>query len=307
MAVGDARATVSERIVIDDESLFGLLTVLPTLLVIAGALVVPGLYALVASLHEIPAFDPEWTFVGLNNYATILGDPAFYNALTNGVIFTAGSIAVQLVVGIVVALLVNELKNKLVTAVTISLYVIPTAVVAVVFERMLTQRVGVYHNLLTDVGLISEAVSIWADSTLAMLGVILVGSYKFAMFVTIMVLARLQSIPTHYYEAATMSGATTLDKFVDITLPQLRGVIALVVLLRAIWMFNNFDIIWILTQGGPSAATATLPIFAFSLTFSDLQYGLGTTAAMVMFGLLAVGGIAYLTLFNPEQDVEGAH
>jgi multiple sugar transport system permease protein len=307
MAVRDARTTVRERIVIDDEALFGLLTVLPTLLVIAGALVVPGAYALVASLHEIPAFDPEWTFVGINNYATILGDPAFYTALTNGAIFTVGSIAVQLVVGIVVALLVNELKNKVVTAVTISLYVIPTAVVAVVFERMLTQRVGVYHNLLTDLGVIGEAVSIWADSTLAMLGVILVGSYKFAMFVTIMILARLQSIPTHYYEAATMSGATTLDKFVDITLPQLRGVIALVVLLRAIWMFNNFDIIWILTQGGPSSSTETLPIFAFSLTFSDLQYGLGTTVAMVMFALLAVGGIAYLTLFNPEQDVEGAN
>lgn len=306
MVASGVRATVRERIAIDNEALFGLLAVFPTLLVIAGALVFPGGYALVASFHEIPAFDPVWTFVGTNNYITILGAPEFYNALRNGVVFTVGSIAVQLVLGIIVALLVNELKNKLVTAVTISLYVIPTAVVAVVFEQMLTQRVGVYHNLLTDLGLIG-GVSIWADSSLAMLGVIGVGSYKFAMFVTIMILARLQSIPTHYYEAATMSGATTLDKFVDITLPQLRGVIALVVLLRAIWMFNNFDIIWILTQGGPSATTETLPIYAFKLTFSDLQYGMGTTVAMVMFGMLAIGGIAYLSLFNPEQDVEGEH
>lgn len=306
MAARGVRATVRDRVTIDNEALFGLLAVLPTLLVIVGALVVPGGYALIASFHEIPAFDPEWTFVGIENYATILGEPGFYNALTNGAVFTIGSISVQLVLGIVVALLVNELKNKLVTAVTISLYVIPTAVVAVVFERMLAQRVGVYHNLLTDIGLIG-AVSIWADSSLAMLGVIMVGSYKFAMFVTIMILARLQSIPTHYYEAATMSGATTLDKFVDITLPQLRGVIALVVLLRAIWMFNNFDIIWILTQGGPSSTTETLPIYAFTLTFSDLQYGLGSTVAIVMFGLLAIGGVAYLTLFNPEQDVEGEH
>jgi len=304
MAARDIRTGVRNRIGIDDESLFGLITVLPTIIVILGALVVPGAYALAASLHEIHAFDPEWTMVGINNYRTILNEAEFYNALTNGIVFTIGSIAVQLCLGIVVALLVNDLKNRLVTAVTIALYIIPTAVVSVVFNRMLTQRVGVYHNLLTDLGLIGVDVSIWADSTLAMLGVIFVGSYKFAMFVTIMVLARLQSIPTYYYEAATMSGATKLDKFVDITLPQLRGVIALVVLLRAIWMFNNFDIIWILTQGGPSASTETLPIYAFKLTFSDLQYGLGTTVAMIMFFVLAIGGIAYLTLFNPEQDVE---
>jgi multiple sugar transport system permease protein len=72
-------------------------------------------------------------------------------------------------------------------------------------------------------------------------------------------------------------------------------------------MFNNFDIIWILTQGGPSGSTETLPIYAFKITFSELQYGMGSTIAMVMFILLAVGGVAYLGLFNPEQDVEAAN
>lgn len=307
MSVRESVPYTAVRERIDTESLLGFLTVSPTLAVILAAVIIPGAYALVASFHEIYAFDPVWKPAGISNYITVLNSPDFFNAFGNGIVFTVGSIAVQLVLGIAVALLVHDFKNRVVTAVTISLYVIPSAVVAVVFERMLTQRVGVLHNILEATGLIAGSTSIWAESGLAMAGVILVGSYKFAIFVTIMILARLQSIPTYYYEAATMAGATKLDKFVDITLPQLKGVIALVVLLRAIWMFNNFDIIWILTQGGPSGSTETLPIYAFKITFSELQYGMGSTIAMVMFILLAIGGVAYLGLFNPEQDVEAAN
>lgn len=286
------------------EYALGLLTVLPTLGVIIAAVIIPGGYALLASFHSIPAFDPDWTFVGLKNYIDVLGSAGFQNSLMIGVTYTVGSTVVQLLLGIAVALLVHTFRNKIVTAVTISLYIIPTAVVALIFDHMMTQRTGIIHTLLQSGGLIDSATSFWADSTLAMLSVILIGSYKFAMFVTIMVLARLQSIPSYYYEAATMSGATKLDKFIDITLPQLKGVIALVVLLRAIWMFNNFDVIWILTQGGPSGATETLPIYAFKTTFQNLQYGMGSAIAMLMFILLVIGGVAYLVIFNPEEDVE---
>ncbi|WP_161569956.1 carbohydrate ABC transporter permease [Salinigranum halophilum] len=307
MSVRESIPYTAVRERIDTESLLGFITISPTLAVILAAVIIPGAYALAASFHQIDAFDPVWQPTGIGNYLAVFSSPGFYNAFGNGVVFTVGSIVVQLFLGIAVALLVHDFKNRVVTAVTISLYVIPSAVVAVVFERMLTQRVGVLHNVLEATGLIAGSTSIWAESELAMLGVILVGSYKFAIFVTIMILARLQSIPTYYYEAATMAGATKLDKFVDITLPQLKGVIALVVLLRAIWMFNNFDIIWILTQGGPSGSTETLPIYAFKITFSELQYGMGSTIAMVMFLILAIGGVAYLGLFNPEQDVEGSY
>lgn len=281
----------------------GLSTISPTILIFFGVAVVPALYALYASFHQIHALNPVWTWTGLENYWSVLASPEFLNALGNGVVYLVGSVVVQLGIGVGVALLLNEVNNRLVSSASLALYVIPTIVVVFLFRWMLNERYGLLTNYALDAGVISSTINVWAHSTLAMAGVILIGSYKFSIFITIMVLARLQSIPSTHYEAATMAGATTLQKFAYITWPQIRGVVALVVLLRGLLMFNKFDVIWMTTQGGPSGSTTTLPIWAYQVMFEEYAYGIASAIAIVMFLTLAVGGVVYFTVFKPEQDI----
>lgn len=298
------RLSMMRDIVLQERSI-GILTTLPALTIFLLLGVTPALFAVWAGFHSIPAFNPVWEWVGLQNYETILADEAFSNALKNGIVFTLGSIAVQLILGVGVALLVNEFDSRLFTAITLSLYIIPTIIVVFVFDWLVNPRFGIIQNLLITTGLLNKSVQIWSDGTAAMTVIILAGSYKFSIFITLMVLAKLKSIPTMYYEAATISGANTFQKFVDITWPQIRGVVALVVLLRGIFMFNKFDLIWLFSAGGPGDSTTTLPIYAYKITFNNLTYGRGSAVAVLMFLILSGGGIIYLTKFRPEQDVRG--
>jgi multiple sugar transport system permease protein len=124
------------------------------------------------------------------------------------------------------------------------------------------------------------------------------------VFITIFALAQLRAIPERFYEAAKVCGANRMQMFRDITLPRIQGVILVAVLLRSIFMFNKFDIIFILTQGGPGVATTTLPILAYETAFVNSNYGLANALAVVMFVFLAIGAILYFVAFNPSEEVE---
>jgi len=289
---------------LDREAIIGISTISPTILIFLGVVLVPTLYSVYASLHQIHALNPVWEWAQLGNYETILANGEFYEALGNGVVYTIGSVVVQIVIGVGVALLLNKVKSRLVTSASLALYVIPTIVIVFLFRWMLDERYGLLINYAIDLGVISSNINVWAAPTLAMAGVILVGSYKFSIFITIMVLARLQSIPSSHYEAATMGGATTLQRFSYITWPQIRSVVALVVLLRGLFMFNKFDVIWMTTQGGPNGTTLTLPIWAYQVMFEEYAYGTASAIAVLMFLTLAVGGVIYFGVFKPEQDIK---
>lgn len=288
------------------DRVLGYLSISPTLAILLVVVVIPVAFATWASLHDIHALDPNWTFLGIENYWLILEAPAFYTAIRNGLVYTVGSVAVQVVVGVGVALMLNSVRSRILTAFTLSLYLIPSAVITLAAREMFSEQTGIIYKIIRDLGLISSGFNFWADGTITMGLVILIGSYKFAVFVTLMVLARLQSIPKSYYEAAQINGATTIQMFRDVTWPAIRGVVAIVVLLRGIWMFNNFDVIWILTKGGPGEATMTLPIYAYRTMFENYAYGLASGIAVVMFLILVVGGILYFTLFSPEEEVATA-
>jgi multiple sugar transport system permease protein len=122
--------------------------------------------------------------------------------------------------------------------------------------------------------------------------------------VIILVLAKLQSIPDTFYEAAKASGASTYQAFRDITLPNLKSVIFIVLLLRAVWTFNKFDIVWLLTGGGPGTATTIAPVYAYELGFQRGSLGRAAAASVVLFGILSVVAIIYFLLLAPEEEVE---
>lgn len=281
------------------------LTVLPTMLLFAFINLIPIGWAIYAGFHKIPLLSPNWEWVGLQNYQAILSDPAFWQVLERSIIFAGGSVAVQLTVGTGLALLLNRSFKfeYVVRALVLLPYTIPTAVIGFMALWMMNSQWGIINQILVQLGLISNAIPWYANPDLAMPAVILTNSWKFSIFVTIMVLARLQSIPDGYYEAAELAGANVYQQFRDITLPNLKGVIFIVLLLRGVWMFNKFDIIWVLTNGGPGKKTETASIYAFRTALFQNHLGKAAAISTILFIMLVVTAALYFYVLEPEKEV----
>lgn len=281
------------------------LTIVPATLLFLFVNVIPIGWAVAGSFFEIPAFSPIWTWTGLGNYVDILQNPEFWHTLERSVVFAGGSVALQLVLGTAIALLINRSfrGSTLVRAIMMLPYLIPTAILGFIALWMGNSQFGIINQVLIDLGLMTEKFPWFGTTQTAMLATILTSSWKFTMFVTIMVLARLQSIPDGLYEAAEVMGATPFERFRDITLPNLKGVIFIVVLLRGVWMFNKFDIIWVLTAGGPRGSTTTAPIYAYKVAFNQLRLGSAAAISTLLFVMLVGAAYLYFRVLEPEQAV----
>ncbi|QLG29910.1 sugar ABC transporter permease (plasmid) [Halorarum halophilum] len=291
--------------ILSKERNLALLTILPALILFTLINVLPILWAVSGSFFAISAFSPDWTFIGIANYVDILTDPEFYVVLWRSVVFAGGSVALQLSYGIALAFLLNRTFRfeKVVRAVAMLPYLIPTAVLGFISLWMANSQFGIINQVLVSLGLVDKFIPFYGSPDYAMLAVIVTDSWKLSIFVTIMVLARLQSIPDGFYEAAEVMGATPYEKFRDITLPNLKGVIFIVLLLRSVWMFNKFDIIYILTQGGPLNKTTTVPIWAYETAFTSLKLGKAAAISTLLFVMLIVAAMIYFYAFEPSKEV----
>jgi multiple sugar transport system permease protein len=204
------------------------------------------------------------------------------------------------------ALLLNRAfrGSNLVRSLFVLPYLLPSIVVALVFQWLLSQEYGVLNQLLLQSGLVRLPVNFFGGLATAMWSVIAVSSWQYGSFAVLLILARLQAINPKLYEAARVSGAGPLRCFRDVTLPNLRTTLVVIGLLRGIWMFNKFDTIWLVTHGGPLRATETLPIYAYRLAFEDFDFGAAAAACTVMFLVLLGGAVVYFRLFDPTREVE---
>ncbi|WP_075938281.1 ABC transporter permease subunit [Halosegnis longus] len=285
----------------------GFLSILPVILLYLVISIIPVGYAVYTSLHEVSLAAQTWPFVGLQNYVEVFQIDRFWESLIRGVVFMVGSTILQLIVGLWMAMTLNRINRaqRLITAVVFTSYLIPTIVVTLLATFMLSPSFGVIQEIGANwLGLWSPNDAPLGQRSLAMPLLILIGTWKFSVFITIFTLAQLRSIPSRFYEAARVCGANKWEMFRDVTLPRIQGVILVAVLLRSIFMFNKFDLIWTLTQGGPGSATTTLPVLAYIEGFQNFNLGLANALAVVMFVFLAIGGIAYFKAFNPSSEVE---
>jgi len=242
---------------------------------------------------------PEW--VGFANYAYVLQMPEFWSALGRGVVFAGFSIALQLGFGLGIAILLDQKVPgaALVRGISVLPYLLPTVVVALTFRWMLDGSTGIVTHLSNAMGYGHVA---WADHPVAaMATVILMSVWVWTPFVTLACLAGLQAIPEEVYEAARIDGAGAWKRFLHVTLPQLRSVILVVLLLRTIWMFNKFDIIWLMTRGGPQGATEHLPVLSYRLAFELYDVGKGAAVSTISFLILSVLIVFYFKFFPLDQ------
>lgn len=274
----------------------GMMLIAPTVLVFCAVIVYPLVSAIYLSLFDIytPTLQGEW--VGLANYRELLGKGEFWVSLRNNLVWTVGTLSLQILFGVGMALVLHQNMwfRSLARSLILFPYFVSTVVAVLVWRWLFNDLYGILNHLMMTAGLIDMPVDYLGSMPNAMISVILVGAWKYFPFVVIAVLARLQTIPDALYEAARIDGAGPVARFFDITLPQLREVLVVIVMLRAIWDFKEFDLIYLLTGGGPVISTQTLPLLVYKEAFSLNQMGMAAAYAVTMMAVMLVFMIVYI-------------
>ena len=286
-------------------ALVGWLLLAPSLLLIGGLILYPILYNLWLSLFDKHAFMPGQTFVGLRHYRYFATDPEFWSSFYYGVVYAALTMALQLVLGVAAALLLNEAFHgrNVLRGVVLFPYLIPTIVAVILWKWLLNDGYGLVNHLLSVFGLIRTPVA-WLGKDYIMCSLVITSVWQFFPFVVVTYLARLQTIAPELYEAARVDGATAWRRFFYITLPQTRNVLFVIILLRSIWMFTKFDTVWLMAgDSAVSRYVRTLPVYAYARSFTYLQAGMGATLAVLMFGMLLAATGLYFRLFRDEEAI----
>jgi ABC-type sugar transport system permease subunit len=268
-------------------------------------MVYPVVEAVRLSFFEHNPLRPEASeFIGLDNFRTIFEDALFWKSFQQAAIWTFCSIALQTVIGVSLALLLHlPLRGiSIFRGLLLFPYIVPTVVIALILQWMLNAEIGVVNWSLKSAGLIDENIYWLATPGMAMLSTIFLNVWKYTPFVTICVLARLQTIPLELYDAAKVDGAGAFRRFLDVTLPQLAEVLTVVVIFRTIWTFNKFEEIYLLTKGGPGTSTFNLAIYSFEQSVANLRMGVGAATGVVMMFLLFAGSLIYMRVFKFDEE-----
>jgi multiple sugar transport system permease protein len=263
--------------------------VAPMVVIMVGLIVWPFISAIYTSFttRSIRRVD---TFVGLDNYVRLWSDPAFWDTVANTFNFTIASVSIKLLVGLVIALLLNSnlpWRNVL-TGLMLLPWIVPEVVTAMAWRSIYDPIFGGLNPILQGLGLIDRRVAWLAEPQLAMPSVIAVNVWKGIPFFTMLLLAGLKAIDKEQYEAAEVDGASGIDKFRHITLPGLRYVIIVTVLLSTISTFNTFGLVYLMTGGGPGGATRLYSILAYERAIVGLRFGPGAAAAFSLAPVLAL-------------------
>ncbi|MDT7804931.1 MAG: multiple sugar transport system permease protein [Actinomycetota bacterium] len=287
----------------------------PTLLLVAGLILVPIVSSVFTSATE--RHGAETVFVGLDNYTALIGDAVFHKGVLNSFVFTAYAEIFKVTFGLIAAMMLHHMRRgrAILAGLILLPWVIPTVVTAFTWRSLLDPIFGSVNVLLTDsgigpglasIGLVDKWPAEWlSDPALAMPAVILVNVWKGIPFFTVTFLAGLKAIDSGLHEAAMVDGASPWQRFVHITLPGLRPVMIVTTLLSSIWTFNNFDLIWLMTQGGPGDATAPYVMVAYSKAIQQLQLGAGAAVTLVMLPIIAVLVVILVRMMR-RSDQPGA-
>lgn len=274
----------------------------PTIVVMFVLLVIPIILVISYSFMNNAVVVKNSEFVGLENYISILSDHAFWNSVTNTMVFVSISVIAHILLGIGYALLLNsEYFSGTTKTIARVIYILPwvfTASVVAVLWKMMLQPQGIVDYLLSLVDLATKDTEWLSLRSRALLTVTFINIWCGYPFYMISILAGLQGIPKELYESATMDGAGSLTSFFHITIPQLKPILISISLLDFVWTVQSFAVIWMLTGGGPVNTTQTLSIYIYQFAFFGNEYGLASTAAVIVLILCSVVALFYAKYQN---------
>ena len=262
----------------------------PALLLMAVMLYYPMFGTVYESFHETSFLNPNPKFVGLALYQRVLGDGVFTEVLVNSVVWTLGVVLLQNILGFLTALLLNQSlpMQGVLRAIVLLPFILPGVVAAILWRFMYDPQLGLINSLLIQMGAIDNSVAWLADSNTAMASVIIAAVWKGFPFSMLIYLAALQNVDQSQIEAATIDGAGPIRRLIDVVLPAIRDVIVVNIVLTLILTFNYFDIIWVLTKGGPQSATHIFPTKIFETGFGQFRFGEAATYGVFSILVLAV-------------------
>lgn len=274
------------------------LFVLPAIIVVGALFIYPIFSSIFYSFTNKNLIRPSYSFVGIENYISVLKDPSFWNAFLNSIKWTVLSLLGQLIVGFTAALALNRVKHLKGAYKTLLIipWAFPSIVIAFSWTWILNGVYGILPNLLVDWGICDTPPQFLTQKTIAFIVLVLINIWFGAPMIMVNVLSALQTVPQDQYEAAKIDGASTLRAFLHITVPHIKLVMGLLVVLRTVWIFNNFDLIYLITGGGPAGSTQTVPVYAYDMGWGTKLLGKSSAVTVLLFVFLMIVCISYFII-----------
>ena len=287
---------------------FSIILLLPALLTLSFTIIYPLIRGIYLSFHSFNLINfmtgAEW--VGLDNFRTLLTSRAYIDVWKTTLMFVTASITGQFVLGFLTAIVLNQnlIQRNLFRGLLLTPWIVPTVVSALLWKWIFNLQYGIFNYVLYQIGIISEFQAWIGDPHLALFSVTLANIWKGFPFHMIVLLAALQTIPTDIYEAATIDGATALQRFRFVTLPFLRYIIMIDLLISIIWTFQSFTTIWTMTEGGPVTATTTLAISIYRTAFQAFDMGMGAAIGTIWLLVMFVFSVIFVRVIGGSRRLE---
>lgn len=281
--------------------------ILPAVLVVLILLFYPVISTIFYSFTSKHLVKPNFEIVGLKNYSKVLSDSEFWSSLLNSIKWVIFSLIGQLLIGFTAALALNKIGHLkgLFRVLLIIPWAFPTIVIAMVWKYLLNGVSGFIPNLLVQLGICKSIPQFFTSSQLAFPTLVFINIWFGTPLIMVNVLSALQTVPMDQYEAAEIDGATSWQAFWAITFPHVRNVIGLLVVLRTIWIFNAFDIVYLVTGGGPAKLTQTLPIYAYNIGWGLKMLGRSSAVTVLLLIFLLIVCTFYFKILDKwERQTE---
>jgi multiple sugar transport system permease protein len=274
---------------LDHEQVLGYLLVAPVVMLLLGLVAYPFFMAVGYALSDRTLAD-EGVFIGLDNFRNLLDSQIYLQTLRNTFLFTFGAVVLKVLLGLSVGLMLNEAIpfRRLFRAAILLPWIVPTVLGTMAWLWMFNPNFSVLNWMLVHSGLMQAGFNWLTNPDLALLSVITVNAWRGTPFIAITVLAALQSIPSDYYEASIIDGASKWQRFRHVTLPLLAPVLLTAVVLSVIWTFSDFGIVYGLTQGGPMNSTHVLATLSYATALQSGNLGEGAAISLTMLPLLLI-------------------
>lgn len=282
--------------------LYGYAFVAPVFLFLCAIVVFPLMHAFWTSLHRIRGL--RSSFVGFANYVHVLSDDTFWHSLWLSFAFTSIAVALHVLLGLALALLLDELKSAR-TAVRIAFlspWMVAPAVGATIWLWLLEPQFGVVNYLLRVTGIVDTQVAWLGEPVLAFASIVAVDVWRGVPFVMLLMLAGLQTVPPEQYEAASMDGASAWQRFRYVTLPNLRYLLIVATTLDVINTIRHYDIIGVMTAGGPAEATEVLPVLLYNTAFRGNRFGEGAAIGVLLLLIVLALSMFYIRITRIGRD-----
>ena len=288
------------------EFALGYFLILPALLLIGVVIGVPLVDAAYTSMTNSTFINPTPRFVALRNFSLMVQTPIFWEIVRTSLIWTGTVVVAQLALGFATALLLNlRFRGRaLARSLIILPWVCPGVIAAIIWRVIGDPYLGPINAVLNWGGLPHPFIAWLAQPSTALGAVIVAAVWKGTPFSTVMYLAALQGVSTEVLEAATIDGAGAFSRLRHVTIPQTMPVIRVLVLLTTVWTFNYFELIYIMTQGGPGSSTQIFPTYVYKLAFDQIRYGMASAYGMVALLILLIFSLLYIAQLNKTGVLE---